>query len=238
MGLAKGKNWGKGDIFLRKHFYILVMLVMFLVSGAFTYLELYRDVGYILVIGACCMCLCIEINAGSGEIAYGPGFGFDDNSKGVIPLDKSILVECMYVKEEIRDLRKRIEDDRTAIRRLSSSLVTDSVSCGKKGKKPLRTVKITGYPKVDKERRENLLNKRIEKLARLENEQIELTIKAEEYIQSIQKSEIRMMLRFYFVDGLTYAKVAFKMNSMFPKRKVKYTDENIRKRIQRILENF
>ena len=50
------------------------------------------------------------------------------------------------MKAEMKDLRKRIEKDRRQLENLEESIVTDSVSCGKKGKKSLGTVKVTGGP--------------------------------------------------------------------------------------------
>lgn len=65
----------------------------------------------------------------------------------------------------------------------------------------------------------------------------ELTNQVDEYIESIEKSELRIMFRYYFLDNLSYAKTAMRMNDSFPKRRTKYTDENIKKRIQRFFEN-
>ena len=62
-------------------------------------------------------------------------------------------------------------------------------------------------------------------------------MQVDEYIETIEKSELRIIFRLYFLDGLSYPKVADHMNQMFPKRCIKYTDENIRKKIQRYFEN-
>ena len=59
---------------------------------------------------------------------------------------------------------------------------------------------------------------------------------AEEYINSIEKSELRKMFDLYYIDDLTWYQVAQKMNEMHPKRKVKYTDDNCRKKHDRFLE--
>ena len=45
------------------------------------------------------------------------------------------------------------------------------------------------------------------------------------------------MFRLYFIDDLSYMKVASEMNKKFPKREIKYTDENVKKRIQRFFQN-
>ncbi|KMZ52352.1 hypothetical protein [Dorea sp. D27] len=152
-------------------------------------------------------------------------------------MDKNILIECADMKEEIKDLRSRIDKGRKELDRLNSMVVTDAVSCGKKGKKPLRMVKIQGRPTALITQKNRLLTRRIARLERLELELLELTVQAEEYIEQIGKSELRIMFRLYFIDDLTYPKVAEKMNSMFPRRNIAYTDENVKKRIQRFFEN-
>lgn len=151
-------------------------------------------------------------------------------------MDKSILSEYADMKEEIKDLRRRIAEDQKRIDQLRRTIVTDSVSCGKKGKKPIRTVKIKGFPQVEIERRVTLMERRQAKLQMLETDLIEKQMQAEEYIQNIEKSELRIMFRLYYIDSLTWYQVALKMNQMFPKRKIKYTDDNCRKRHDRFLE--
>ena len=86
-------------------------------------------------------------------------------------------------------------------------------------------------------RKEQLLKKRTRRLEELEEELLEMTIQVEEYIESIEKSELRIIFRLYFLDDLSYPKVADQMNKMFPKRRIRYTDENIKKKIQRYFEN-
>ncbi|MBS5399451.1 MAG: hypothetical protein KHY08_10155 [Lachnospiraceae bacterium] len=140
------------------------------------------------------------------------------------------------MKEEIKDLRRRIADDQKRIDQLRRTIVTDSVSCGKKGKKPIRTVKIKGFPQVEIERRVALMEKRQAKLEMLETDLIEKQMQAEEYIQSIEKSELRIMFRLYYIDSLTWYQVALRMNQMFPKRRVKYTEDNCKQRHKRYLE--
>ena len=46
------------------------------------------------------------------------------------------------------------------------------------------------------------------------------------------------MFRLYFIDGLSDAKVADRMNRIFPNRNKKYTDENVKKRRQRFFEKI
>ncbi len=153
-------------------------------------------------------------------------------------MDKNILIEYADMKEEIKDLRRRIEQNKKELSRLNGQIVMDSVSCGKKGKKPLGTVKITGRPVTAISRKESLLNKRIRRLEELEEELLELTIQVDEYIETIEKSELRIIFRLYYIDDLTWYQVALRMNQNFPKRKVKYTEDNCRMRHNRFLEKL
>lgn len=80
-------------------------------------------------------------------------------------MDKSILSEYADMKEEIKDLRRRIAEDQKKLDQLQHTIVSDSVSCGKKGKKPIRTVKIKGFPQMEINRRISLLERRKAKFA-------------------------------------------------------------------------
>lgn len=153
-------------------------------------------------------------------------------------MDKNVLIEYADMKEEIKDLRRRIEQNKKELFRLNGQVVMDSVSCGKKGKKPLGTVKITGRPVTAISRKESLLNKRIRRLKELEEGLLELTIQVDEYIETIEKSELRIIFRLYYIDDLTWYQVALRMNQNFPKRKVKYTEDNCRMRHNRFLEKL
>ena len=151
-------------------------------------------------------------------------------------MDKSILSEYADMKEEIKDLRRRISEDQKRIDKLKQTIVSDSVTCGKKGKKPIRTVKIKGFPQVEINRRVALMERRQAKIQMLETDLIEKQLQVEEYIQTIQKSELRIMFRLYYIDSLTWYQVALRMNQMFPKRRVKYTEDNCKQRHKRYLE--
>ena len=117
-------------------------------------------------------------------------------------------------------------------------IVTDSVTRGKRGKKPLGTVKITGRPPAAINMKQRLLKKRNDRLTALEAELFELTNQAEEYIETIPKSELRIMFRLYYIDDLTWYQVALQMNQKFPKRRIKYTEDNCRMRHNRFLEKL
>lgn len=97
-------------------------------------------------------------------------------------------------------------------------------------------IKVTGIPDPVYWRKQSA-RERYKKILELkEAELLELTSQAEEYIDSIPKAELRIMMRMFCIDGLSYVAIARSMNSTFPGRKIKYTDENVRKRIQRFFE--
>lgn len=151
-------------------------------------------------------------------------------------MDKSVLIEYADMKEEIKDLRKRIDAGKRELDKLNSMIVSDSVTCGKKGKKPLRTVKIQGQPRAAILRKKTAVAKNVKRMELLEAELLDLQGQVEEYIESIEKSEIRIIFRLYYIDNLTWYQVALNMNQMFPKRKIKYTEDNCRIRHNRFLE--
>lgn len=150
-------------------------------------------------------------------------------------MDKNVLVQYREMMEEIKDIRRRRKQLEQKIQKLT--VVSDTVK-GTRKDGTIGSIKITGYPVPEYYRNCSILQRYDSQLARMEGELLELAIQAEEYIQGIDRSELRIMFRLYFIDSLSYAAVAYRMNQMFPKRRVRYTDENIRKRIQRFLENF
>lgn len=137
---------------------------------------------------------------------------------------------------ELKELRKRIEEDQNELNKMENSVVTDSVSRGKKGKKSLGSVKITGKPEGLIKRKRQLLDKKIMQQELKEIELLEKQTQAEEYIQSIKKSEFRMMLTYFFIDDLTYVQTAEQMNKKYPKRQIRYTEENVKKEFKDFLK--
>lgn len=153
-------------------------------------------------------------------------------------MDNNVLIQYVEMKEEIKDLRRRIHENERELAKLENMIVTDSVTRGKRGKKPLGTVKITGRPTAAINMKQRLLKKRNDRLTALEAELLELTNQAEEYIETIPKSELRIMFRLYYIDDLTWYQVALQMNQKFPKRRIKYTEDNCRMRHNRFLEKL
>lgn len=153
-------------------------------------------------------------------------------------MDKNVLIEYADMKMEIKDLRRRIEDKQNRIDKLHTTVMSDTVTMGKKGRKSLGTVKVTGIPDGIITRVETALEKNQKLLELREVELLELQNDVEEYIETIQKSELRIMFRLYYIDDLTWYRVALQMNQKFPKRRIKYTEDNCRMRHNRFLEKL
>lgn len=65
---------------------------------------------------------------------------------------------------------------------------------------------------------------------------METVLQVEEYIGTIQKSEMRTIFRLYYIDDLPWYRVALRMNEKYPNRKTKYTEDNCRMKHNRFLE--
>ena len=132
-------------------------------------------------------------------------------------MDKNVLIQYCDMKEEIKDLRRRITETEKQIWKIAEEgTVKDTVSGGMGG---IQHFVVEGMPVPELRRKRLLLNKRKAMLIEKENELLELMNQAEEYINSIEKSELRMMFRFYYIDGMTWLQVAHRMNQLHPNEK-------------------
>lgn len=149
-------------------------------------------------------------------------------------MDKNVLIQYVDMVEEIKDLRRRIHELEKQIDRIKEGgVVKDTVSGGMGG---TQHFVVEGFPVPEYNRKMMLLRSRKAMLEEKEAELLELTNQVEEYIGSIEKSELRIMFRLYYIDGLTWIQVAHRMNQMFPKRRKAYTEDGCRMRNTRFFE--
>ncbi|NBH72181.1 hypothetical protein D3Z51_09140 [Clostridiaceae bacterium] len=146
-------------------------------------------------------------------------------------VDKKILIQYCDMKNEIKDIRARIKKLDRFLE--NPPIISDTVK-GTRRDGTFGPIRITGIPEPMYARKQRLRNRYRQLLEQKEVELLELAIQAEEYIQTVPKSELRIMFRLYYIDGYNYAGVARQMDSMFPKRK--YTEESVRKKITRFFE--
>ncbi len=149
-------------------------------------------------------------------------------------MDKNVLIQYCDMKEEIKDLRRRITETEKQIWKIAEEgTVKDTVSGGMGG---IQHFVVEGMPVPELRRKRLLLNKRKAMLIKNENELLELTNQVEQYISSIEKSELRTIFRLYYIDGMTWVQVAHRMNQMYPKRRVAYTEDSCRMRNTRFFQ--
>lgn len=150
-------------------------------------------------------------------------------------MDKEILVQYCMLKEEIKDLRKRIQKLDKFLEHLP--VVADVVK-GTRRDGTIGPIKIAGIPNPECIRKHFIRDRYRRLLEKKEEELLELTCQVEEYIESIDKADLRIMFRLYYIDGYSWLKVAASMNSMFPKKKVLYTEDSCRMRNNRFFEKI
>ncbi len=146
-------------------------------------------------------------------------------------MDKRILVQYRDMVEEMKDIRARIKKLDKFLK--NPPIVSDTVK-GTRKDGTIGPIRVTGIPEPVYVRKQKLRARYQQLLESKEVELLELACRAEEYIQSIPKSELRIMFRLYYIDGFSYLGVAGRMSSMFPKRR--YTEESVRKKITRFFE--
>jgi len=151
-----------------------------------------------------------------------------------VALSKDILIQYSDMKEEIKDLHRRIEQLKRELYKMEEEgTVKDTVTGGLGG---TQHFVVEGMPAPALRRKALQIKARKEKAAKMEGELLELVCQVEDYINGIEKSEIRIMFRFYYIDNLTWAQVAMQMNEMFPRRRIAYTEDNCKQRHKRFLE--
>lgn len=148
------------------------------------------------------------------------------------PLDKQVLIEYCDMKVEIKELRRLVSMTEDRLRKIENEgMVSDVVSGGMGG---IEHFKVTGFPTPEHAKAARLLKNRRNRLKLKEEELLELTNQAEEFIESIEKSELRTMFRLYYIEGFTWEEVAMRMNRMHPKRS--YTGDSCRMKNKRFFE--
>lgn len=150
-------------------------------------------------------------------------------------MDKKVLIQLCDIRAEIDDLRKRIDN---LDKFLEDPPIVSDVVKGTRIDGTVGPIKITGIPGQEYDNKQKLRKRYRYLMESAEEKLLELTCKAEEYIQNLDKPELRNMFRLYFIDGRSYTQVARCMNSMYPRRRKNYTEESVRKKIQRFFEKI
>ena len=149
---------------------------------------------------------------------------------------KDILIQYYELREEIKDLRERIDRDELRLQKIEEEGVVSDTVTGTRADGTIGSIKITGFPIPEYSTVKAMLKKRIAKLQIMEDELHEAVNAVDDFINAIPKSDLRQMFRFYYIDDMTWRRVATNMNKRFPNRRISYTEESCRKRHDRFLE--
>ena len=149
---------------------------------------------------------------------------------------KDILIQYCELREEIKDLRERIDREELRLQKIEEEGVVSDTVTGTRADGTIGSIKITGFPIPEYSTVKAMLKKRIAKLQIMEDELHEAMSAVDDFINAIPKSDLRQMFRFYYIDDMTWRRVAANMNKRFPNRRISYTEESCRKRHDRFLE--
>ena len=146
------------------------------------------------------------------------------------------LSQYCELREEIKDLNQRIEADQRRLEKIEQEgMVSDSVK-GTRADGTIGSIRITGFPVPEYNKVKSMIKKRLAKLQITEDELQEALNAADDFINKIPKSDLRQMFRFYYIDDMTWRRVATKMNKRFPNKETPYTADSCRKRHDRYLK--
>lgn len=120
-------------------------------------------------------------------------------------MDKNILIQYSDLVEEVKDLRRRIQKNQDDINKLET--VRDSVK-GTRRDGTIGSITITGFPSPRYYKLKRVLHTRQTLLAQKEDELLELINQVDDYIDSIEDSRIRRIMRYRYIDDLSWVQVA------------------------------
>lgn len=141
---------------------------------------------------------------------------------------RHILEQYTALQDEQKDLIRRIQSlDARLLNIKTNVIVSDTVSRGKKGHQSLGIVRIEGFPSQDYTRRKQALKRLKETLSRKSDELLEMLNDVEEYMDSIDDGEIRALIRYRYIDGMSWRDVG---------KAVHMNEDAARKKLERYLQ--
>ena len=150
-------------------------------------------------------------------------------------MDKKILIQSADMQQEVKDISRRIAEIERRLGSMKGEIVSDTVK-GTRKDGTIGPIRITGFPEANYQQQKSSLEKLRRKLKQTEEELLEAMTQTEELIEGIESSELRIMFRLYYMDGLTWVQTAHAMNSMF--RKKHYTEDGCRMKNARFFKEL
>lgn len=127
-------------------------------------------------------------------------------------MDKQILVQYIDLKAEIEDLEQLISKTRKAIviKEEKNGQVSDYVK-GTRRDGTYGGIHIAGYPYQECEGLKDFMIQRGKKLATFRDKLMELTNEVDDFINELNDTRMRRMLRYKYFDGLSWVQVAHRI---------------------------
>lgn len=138
-------------------------------------------------------------------------------------IDKTVFFEVRNLEKEYEDIERRIQEEK-------NKKITDSVQGSSKYFPYIKhNCVISGYGDEKK-------LKRYEKMLKNKKRQIEKKLLYFEYqLHYVKDSEMRMILRFKYIDGFKNYQIANKMNEISTNE---FTEDGVRMKIKRFFEKI
>lgn len=141
-------------------------------------------------------------------------------------MDKSILRQLADVRNEIRGLEQTIVSVQKKIDALEQDKAY-AIVVGSREDLTIGPIKVRGHPK-EYEEKIGELQKRKTLMEEKRIELLQMESMTEEYIQSINDSGLRQILRYRYIENLSWQQVAAQM-------RWKYSAESCRKKVERFM---
>ena len=141
-------------------------------------------------------------------------------------MGKELLSQYADLQAEIEDLQRRIRKTECQIERLQAGgTVLDSVR-GTRKDGTIGNIRIEGFPVYSWDEKLDRLHRYKTQLYRSKKRAVDLVSEVEQYINSIEDCRMRRIIRYRFIDKLSWNAVADKMGGSA-------TGESVRKNFER-----
>ena len=145
-------------------------------------------------------------------------------------MTKEVLIQYADMHQEIKDLRKRIEvleEKQQSLR--DGGTVIDTVR-GTRQDGTFGSIRIEGFPSREYNKRKAAIEKYWGLLVGAETQLLELLNDAEEFIESIPDSHLRLIIRLRIIDDLSWRQVAQRIGGG-------NTEDGVRKAFDRFFDD-
>lgn len=143
-------------------------------------------------------------------------------------MDKTALEQYISIKEEIADLERRIFNDRKEIKKLEKQIVSDTVT-GSREDLTIGPIAVNGIAERLIEKKRERISARLIKQHQFKEKLEETRVEIEDYIQTIENSEIRRIARYRYIDDLEWRQVAVRIGKG-------YSADSCRMKMERFLK--